>query len=52
MRDELRSHIKNHTWDLVRRTPIMKAIGCKWVFAIKRDEKGSITRYKARLVAL
>lgn len=27
-------------------------IGCKWVFALKRDEHGNIARYKARLVDL
>ena len=29
----------------------MRAIGCKWVFAIKRNPDGSIERYKVRLVA-
>jgi hypothetical protein len=28
-----------------------KAIGCRWVFAIKRDSNGNILKYKARLVA-
>lgn len=51
VRADLRSHLKNHTWDLVRRTPGMKVIESKWVFALKRDEHGTITRYKARLVA-
>jgi hypothetical protein len=27
-----------------------KAIGCKWVFKVKRNEKNEIIRYKARLV--
>ncbi|GMF23419.1 unnamed protein product [Phytophthora fragariaefolia] len=26
-------------------------IGCRWVFALKRDEKGQVVRHKARLVA-
>lgn len=30
----------------------VKVVGCKWVFAHKLNEKGEITRYKARLVAL
>ena len=28
-----------------------KAIGCRWVFARKKDEQGKIVKYKARLVA-
>ncbi|KAL6321467.1 hypothetical protein AAG906_018403 [Vitis piasezkii] len=29
----------------------VKPIGCKWIFKTKRDSKGNIVRYKARLVA-
>ena len=29
----------------------VKPVGHKWVFVRKRNEKGDITRYKARLVA-
>ena len=27
-----------------------KSIGCKWIFKTKRDSKGNVERYKARLV--
>ncbi|OWZ08870.1 polyprotein [Phytophthora megakarya] len=52
IRDELRAHIRNHTWDIVTRPPGVKVIGFKWVFALKHDEHGNVTRYKARVVAL
>jgi hypothetical protein len=52
IRSELRSHIRNHTWDIVHHPPGMKVIGCKRVFALKRNESGEVVRYKARLVAL
>ena len=29
----------------------IKPIGCKWIFKTKRDSKGNIVRYKARLIA-
>jgi hypothetical protein len=48
---EIRSHMRNHTWDLVTRPRGVKVIGNKWVFAHKYDEHRNITRYKARLVA-
>uniref|UniRef100_A0AAV1VGF0 Reverse transcriptase Ty1/copia-type domain-containing protein n=1 Tax=Peronospora matthiolae TaxID=2874970 RepID=A0AAV1VGF0_9STRA len=31
--------------------PGKKAVGCKWVFKIKRDTSGKIIKFKARLVA-
>ena len=51
MKDELESHKKNDTWSVVRHTPNMNVIGSKWVYKIKRDAQGNVSKYKARLVA-
>lgn len=51
MDDEYRSLIENDTWELVELPADRKAIGCKWIFKSKEDEKGNIVRNKARLVA-
>lgn len=39
------------TWELVEPMEGRKAIGCRWVFAKKYDERGKLSKYKARLVA-
>lgn len=49
--DEIKSIIKNKTWDLVDLLAGVKAIGLKWVFKIKRNPDGIIIKYKARFVA-
>lgn len=49
--EELNSHKKNHTWDIVPLPTGRKPIKCKWVFKIKRNNDGTTERYKARLVA-
>ena len=41
----------NDVWDLVELPNGAKAIGCKWVFKIKKDSLGNIERYKVKLVA-
>ena len=51
MEDEMKSMKDNNIWDLVELRTGMKPIGCKWIFKTKRDSKGNIERYKARLVA-
>ena len=48
---EIQAHIENGTWILTTLPPGRKAIGCRWVFLIKRKSDGSVDRYKARLVA-
>jgi hypothetical protein len=48
---EIDALIENKTWVLAKLPPGRKAIGCRWVFLIKRKADGSIDRYKGRLVA-
>ncbi|KAG7564160.1 Integrase catalytic core [Arabidopsis suecica] len=50
-KDEIHSIEKNHTWDLVTPPQEAKPIGLKWVFKLKRNSDGSISKHKARLVA-
>lgn len=51
MKNEYSALLKNNTWSLVSQPFDHKIIGCKWVFKIKRNFDGSISRYKASLVA-
>ena len=48
---EYESLLKNNTWDLVELPEGKNVVGCKWVFKVKRNADGSVSRYKARLVA-
>ncbi|KAE9043497.1 hypothetical protein PR003_g1564 [Phytophthora rubi] len=49
---ELASLKKHKTWKLAPRAAAKKSkvIACRWVFAVKRDERGRIKRFKAILV--
>ena len=38
------------TWSLVPARPQVNLVGSKWVFKLKLNSDGSISRYKARLV--
>uniref|UniRef100_A0AAV1UTQ2 Polyprotein n=1 Tax=Peronospora matthiolae TaxID=2874970 RepID=A0AAV1UTQ2_9STRA len=51
MKSEMKSLKDHSTWKLVKMPPGKKAVGCKWVFKIKRDPSGAIIKFKARLVA-
>ena len=50
MKEEILAILKNKTWTLVKPHGDIKPIGVKWVFRVKKDSKGRILRYKARLV--
>ena len=51
MNEEIKSMKDNDVWDLVPLPEGVKPIGCKWIFKTKRDSKGDMERYKARLIA-
>lgn len=51
MNEEVNSLMKNQTWVLCDLPKGRKAVGCKWLFKVKTNQKGEIDRYKARLVA-
>jgi hypothetical protein len=51
MQEELNQFKRSEVWDLVPRPDKANVIGTKWIFKNKSDEKGVITRNKARLVA-
>ena len=51
MEAEIASLRQHDVWDLMELPQGRKPIGSKWVFKIKRNDDGSIERYKARLVA-
>ena len=51
MQEELAQFEQNEVWDLVPRPSDANVIGTEWIFKNKTDEKGNITRNKARLVA-
>jgi hypothetical protein len=47
---EVSSLLANNTYELGIPPPGVKPIPTRWVFKVKRDGAGNITRYKARLV--
>lgn len=51
MIEELRSIEKNNTWRLVDFPPGKRCISVKWVYNKKLNPDGTISKYKARLVA-
>jgi len=51
MLDEMTSIEASSTWKLVDPPAHAKPIGLKWVFKVKKDAAGIVTKHKARLVA-
>ncbi|GJX03543.1 ribonuclease H-like domain-containing protein [Tanacetum coccineum] len=51
MRDEYSALIKNKTWVLVPRPTDTNIVRCMWLFRHKHLADGTLSRYKARLVA-
>ncbi|KAJ9552315.1 hypothetical protein OSB04_016360 [Centaurea solstitialis] len=51
MQDELLQFVLQHVWDLVDLPCGHRAIGTRWIFRNKKDERGIVIKNKARLVA-
>ena len=51
MEQELKAVEQNRTWELVPLHAGHRPITLKWVFKLKKDEQGVVTKHKARLVA-
>ena len=50
MIEEMDARNENGTWNLVHLPIGKKAIGCRWVFAVKVNPRGSVARLKVQLV--
>jgi len=50
MKQELQAVEKNKTWEFVDLPAGHRSISLKWVFKLKKDEKGVVTKHKVRLV--
>ena len=51
MLEEMKAIEENKTWELIDPPPGCCPIDLKWVYKMKRDKRGAIVKYKARLVA-
>lgn len=49
--EELDSLTSRKTWEVTELPRGRKCLGCRWVFKLKTNTEGKVTRYKARLVA-
>lgn len=51
MQEEFNALQTQGTWVLIPHPCDKNVIGSKWVYKVKRNSDGSLSRYKARLVA-
>jgi hypothetical protein len=51
MDEEMATLDANVTWELVALPKDKKIIGCKWVYKVKHNADGSVSKYKSRLLA-
>lgn len=51
MDDKFAALKRQGIWTLVSPSPSQNLVGCKWVFKLKHNSDGNISKYKARLVA-
>ena len=49
--DKMQALDDNGTWDLVPLPNEKKATGCRWVFVVKFNPEGSVSRLKVCLIA-
>ncbi|MBW0496091.1 hypothetical protein O181_035806 [Austropuccinia psidii MF-1] len=49
-KNELKQFYKLNVWTAIDAQPKIKVLGARWVFALKRDSKGNIIKYKAQYV--
>jgi hypothetical protein len=50
MAEEINSIEENNTWELVNLPAGQRPIGLNWVYKLKKNDNGLITKHKARLV--
>lgn len=50
MDDEINSHWKDGTWELVKPKQNMNLLSSRWVYSIKTKSDGEVDRFKARLI--
>lgn len=51
MAKEYSTLLRNGTWTLVPSVSRSNVVDCKWVYKVKSDQTGTITRYKYCLIA-